>query len=287
MSALRRLAPLGAAALLAACGTTPPPLPEHDRAAPAAPRTGSLAPAPGADAVAGATPLAADAPLYEERDGKRVFRPCRDGEAIAPGLTVHLGGGGAPPGAAAFTVRNSGSADLPELLLQCVFAGPGAEGDLPFRPLFVSAEAPLRAGAERRVQVRVPEGADAAAGFRVAPGFPDILTTREESGPGTRFVGGRLECVYLDPGLTSEPPYLEVGLARAATAPLPGEDGLPSLEARLLLARAGRTVWAGPWIVVPSERGEAGERRIRWTLAGAPETVGCTPYLRVRVREGR
>jgi hypothetical protein len=267
-----RLAATLAAAAAAACGTTPPPLPPE----PAGAGRAAAPPVPG-DLVldaGNAPPL-----LHEELGGKRVFRPSREGEAIHEGITVHFRGVAQAPGEAAFLLRNGTARDFPNLLVQCVFAAPGSEGELPFRPVFVTAEAPVRAGSTHLVRVALPAGADAASGVRIIPGVPEILTMREEDLPGTTFLGGRLECTLLDARLTQEPPSVEVVLRPT------GKGDLPPIEAQLLLGRGGRIVWTGPWIVVPSpSAADGGGRRLRWSLSGAPETVGCTPYLRVRDR---
>ena len=79
--------------------------------------------------------------------------------------------------------------------------------------------------------------------------------------------------------------WLVVVLDGPAAATAAEGPPLPRLECQLLLGRAGRLVWTGRWILVPSPDPEnGGLRRIRWNLHDAPGVAGCVLFLRVRER---
>jgi hypothetical protein len=148
-----------------------------------------------------------------------------------------------------------------------------------------TVEAPLRKGESREFRVAASSArpGESVESFRVTPGLPEVLAGREADAPGTIFLGGLLECAALDVDLTADQPRVTVDLAdRGAAA-----EGapLPRLECQLLLGRAGRLVWTGRWILVPSPDPEnGGLRRIRWTLHDAPGVAGCVLFFRVRER---
>ncbi len=258
-------------------GVLPPPPPPEDVPPRAPDPPPGTAPAP-TDSVP-PPPDGAGAPVATVRGGAPAA--ARDGEPLLPGVLLRgpaLAGGGAE-----FHVSNGAGVELPDLILtvQFVLGGEGPEED---RTWLETVEAPLAAGETRAFRV-VPSRVDGGAPvrFRVDAGSPEILAVAEGGGRGTTFLGGRMECVELEMDLTAAEPFASVGLAptRGASA-----ASLGSLEAQLLLSRAGRLVWAGPWIRIPEAvRGEDAVRRLRWNLRSAGGTAGTTPYLRVRERQ--
>lgn len=212
--------------------------------------------------------------------------PSADGDRVLPGLVLTAPSLEPGTAIAVFGLRNEGRRDLPDLILAVIFAVRAGGDDAPLVPRMETVEAPLRRGESRefRVQASSVQPGERVDGFRVAPGLPGVLTERAaDDRPGTTFLGGLLECDALDVDLTSDPPRVVVDLvARGEDA---GAAPLARLECQLLLGRAGRLVWSGPWILVPAPDAEnRGRRRIRWTIHDAPGVAGCVPFLRVRER---
>jgi hypothetical protein len=275
--ARRRVGTALALALLAAAGCGSPnlaPLPAEP--------SNSTAPVDGIPAAANVQGAVEFPERWAHPDP---LSPSTDQDQILPGVVVlspALSGEGA---IATFGLRNDGTQDLPDLILAVVFAIRAGGDEAPLRPRVATVEAPLRKGESREFRVAassIREG-EKVEGFRVAPGLPEVLTAAQDGAAGTTFLGGLLECVALDVDLTADDPRVTVDLAARGDA----ADGapLPRLECQLLLGRAGRLLWTGPWILVPSPDAESGGvRRIRWNIHGAPGVAGSVLFLRVRER---
>lgn len=235
---------------------------------------------PGESPAEAAPPEEARPPVPEAVRGEGLLDGALHGERILEGVVIldPLPGEG---GAARFTVRNEGEADLPDLILAVVFAVPTGDAAVPLRPRIVTIEAPLSRGEERAFAVAPPPGLSAPpARFRVLAGPPELLAAAAPGSQGTAFLGGLLECVALETALTDESPSVTVGLRERI--PPGGGSALPPLEAQLLLARAGRLLWSGPWIRLPGPDAADGVRSVLWRLPPGESLAGGSPYLRVR-----
>ncbi|MCK6480650.1 MAG: hypothetical protein L6R43_11015 [Planctomycetes bacterium] len=246
-----------------------------------------LPPAPPA-AAPGESPPAPPERIPEPPRGEGLLDAAQHGERILDGLVLLDPALDPATGAASFRIRNEGDGDLPDLILAVVFAVPTGDPAVPLRPRIVTLEAPLRGGEERSFRAAPPAlpVGGVPARFRVVAGPPELLAAAAGSASGTTFLGGLLECVALETDFTAAAPSISVALRARGPAAGPAPSGaavLPSLEAQLLLARAGRLVWSGPWVLLPGPDDAAGgNRTLRWNLPREESLAGCSPFLRVR-----
>ncbi|MHC4821772.1 MAG: hypothetical protein ACYTDX_08655 [Planctomycetota bacterium] len=209
-----------------------------------------------------------------------LFRASRDGDEVLPGVVLLRPTWQPEKATVSFSLRNDSDLELQDMVLAVVFAYPST-GNALFLPRHETFEAPLRRGETRAFTVRLstPESVPAAS-FRIVPGIPEVLCPRDGEGPGTSFLGGRLECVELEMALTSDLPRIRVGLL-----PEDADAATLGVEARLFLVRHDSVVWVGSWVVLPHPGPESGGlRRLQWTLRDGERLAGCIPYLRIRGR---
>jgi len=281
--AARIMSGLFLAAVLAGCRSHLAPLPpDAGTARPPEPGLKNEPNPPPVSAEPAVPPAGASGVALPVLDGDGAFRPARDGEWVVSGVRLLAPAFDAAASTATFGVRNEAGLDLHDLILSVIFKCPPDDPGGSFRPRFETVEVPLAKGEMRMVRVSLTRREDGApTAFRVAAGIPEFLARREEDRPGTTFLGGLLECRELVADLTAEKPTVEVGLA--AVPGMAAAAALPPLEAQLLLARTGRLVWRGPWILLPrADAGNAEVRTVRWDLSRAPGVAGCAIYLRVR-----